>query len=83
MKSRLSKTEAKEKIDSFFKRDKFTSEEMRKIKRLAMKYKIKLGNYRKLFCKKCLSKLNGKVKINRGYKTVEWAYCNYKNKFRI
>ena len=49
MKRVLSRLEAKAKIDSFFQKKEFGSEELRKIKRLAMKHRIKLGGYRKSF----------------------------------
>jgi len=55
MKVNLSRTQAKEKIDSFFEKENFTAEEVKKIKRLAMKFKIRLGDNKKLFCKNCLS----------------------------
>jgi len=83
MKTSLNKTEAKEKIDNFFKKQSFNKEEMRKIKRLAMKFKIRLKDKRKLFCKHCLSQLKGKTRIKNGYKTVECLHCNYKNKFKL
>ena len=49
MKTPLNKKQAIEKIDSFFKNSNFSPEELKKIKRLAMKYKIKLKEKRKLF----------------------------------
>ena len=52
MKKMLSKLDAQEKVDEFFQRSSFRAEEARKIKRLAMKYNIKLGRHRKRFCKK-------------------------------
>ncbi len=79
----ISKSEANEKINSFFKKESFSKDEMRKIKRLAMKYKIKLGFYRKKFCKSCLSQLKGKTRISKTHKTVVCKNCNYKNKFKI
>ena len=83
MKTKLSKTEAKEKIDKFFRKSKFTPEEVKKIKRLAMKFNIKLTEQRKSFCKKCLSKLKGKLSITKTHKTVECASCGYKNKIKL
>jgi len=83
MKTKLSKTEAKEKITSFFKKSNFTPEEVKKIKRLAMKFNIKLKEHRKKFCKKCLSKLKGKTRITKLYKIVECFTCGYRNKFKI
>jgi RNase P subunit RPR2 len=59
MKKTMSKTEAKRKIEDFFKQDIFSGEEMRKVKRLAMKFRIRLGDKRKLFCKKCYEPLKG------------------------
>lgn len=83
MKKELSKTETKEKIESFMKKDSFTSEEMKKIKRLAMSHRLSLKNYKKFFCKKCLSKLHGKTRISKTHKTIECQECNYKNKIYL
>ena len=83
MKTNLTKKEAQEKIDNFFKKDDFTAEEVKKIKRLAMKFNIKLGLYKKTFCKKCLLKLKGKLSINKMFKTIECKNCRYKNRFKI
>jgi len=87
MKININKTEAKAKIDSFFQKESFNSEELRKIRRLAMKYKIKLQSYRKLYCPKCLSKLKGKLSISKNkkgvYKTIICNNCKTKNTFRL
>ena len=83
MKNDISRTEAKKLIEMFFSRNNFTSEEVRKIKKLGMKFNIKLSEYRKKFCKKCLAKLNGKIRIGRIYKNVECEKCGYKNKFKM
>ena len=83
MKTALSKTQAREKIDSFFKKENFSQEEAKKIKRLAMKFNLKLGAYRKLFCKECLSKLKGKIRVTKTHKIVECASCSYKNKITL
>lgn len=87
MKLSINKTEAKQKIDEFFGQSSFTPEQLKKIRRIAMKFKIKLGAYRKQFCKKCLSQLKGKIRISKEkkgmYKTVECEKCGYKNKVRI
>ncbi len=83
MKIKLSKTEAKERIDSFFKKSKFSSEDVKKMKRLGMKYNIKLGIYRKKFCKKCLSKLKGKTRITKSHKSIECEICGNLNRFKL
>lgn len=79
----MSLSQAKEIIDSFFKKESFSQEELKKIKRLAMKHQIKLGVYRKNFCKKCLSKIKGKITINKDFKTIECASCGYKNRYKL
>lgn len=83
MKQKISKKEAKEKIDEFFKRNDFSPDDVRKIKRIAMKHNIKLGEYRKRFCKKCLSKLEGRTRITKNYKSVECEVCRHLNKFKL
>ncbi len=83
MKTKLTRTEAKEKIEEFFKRREFDAKEVKKIKRLAMKFNIKLKDYRKAFCKKCLAKLKGKTRVGRVYKMVECGGCGYTNRFKL
>jgi len=80
---KLSRIGAKEKIDEFFKRKDFTAEEVRKIKRIAMKFRIRLGDYKKKFCKTCLSKLEGKIRVSKFYKTVECRGCGCQNRFSV
>lgn len=79
----LSRTKAKERIDEFFQCSSFSADEVKKIKRLVMKYNIKLGSYRRLFCKKCLSELRGKIRIKKTHKMVICEKCKYGNKFRL
>lgn len=83
MKTSLSKTQAREKIEEFFKQEEFEPKEVKKIKRLAMKFRISLKDKRKEFCKKCYSKLKGKIRVNKIHKSVECKSCNYLNKFLI
>jgi RNase P subunit RPR2 len=86
MKTDMSKKEVQEKITHFFQK-RFSSEDLKKIKRLAMKYKIKLSNYRKLYCQSCLSQLKGNISISKNkkgiYKTVICENCQYRNKFKL
>ncbi|MBU0907333.1 MAG: hypothetical protein KKD18_00905 [Nanoarchaeota archaeon] len=83
MKTSLSMSEVKERIGAFFGRKEFTAEEVRRVKRLAMKFKIRLGNYRRLFCKRCFAKLKGKTRVSKKYKSVVCGTCGYKNRFAI
>lgn len=79
----MSKTEAVEKIKEFFSRNEFNSEECRNIKRLAMKFRIRLKEQRKSFCKKCFSQLRGKIRIGNDHKSVECANCGFVNRWKI
>jgi len=83
MKTSMNKTQVKEAIDKFFQSNEFTPEQLKKIKRISMKFNIKLGDYRKSFCKKCLNPLAGKLSISKTHKTIECKHCSYKNKVRI
>ncbi len=83
MKTLVSKKEAKQKIDEFFSRDDFNAKDVKKIKRLAMKFKIKLGVQRKKFCKKCFCYLRGKIRVNKNYRIIECSNCGFKNKAKL
>lgn len=85
MKKKLSRKEAQEKIDGFFRQsEELDPKDVRKIKRLAMAYNIKLGDYRKRFCKKCLSDLRkGKIRVTKNFRSVECAVCGARNRFKI
>ncbi len=83
MKLKKSKKDVETEIEDFFKKENLDSKYVRKIKRLAMKYHIRLKKYRKRFCKKCLKDLKtGKVRITKYYKTVD-CVCGVKNKWKI
>ena len=83
MNTKLSRTEVQNKINSFFEKSDFKPEQLKKIKRLAMKFNIKLGDKRKFFCKSCLHPLAGKISVSKTHKTIECKFCGYKNKIRI
>ena len=84
MKKTLSKKEAKRKIHDFFNRKKLAREHVKKMKRLAMKHKIRLREYKKRFCKKCFFDLeNGKVRMTKHYKSIECLKCKFKNRWKI
>jgi RNase P subunit RPR2 len=86
MKNKISKTEAKEKIEEFFRdiRNK-SPKEIKKIKRLAMKFKIPLKEKRKLFCGGCFESYSGneKVRIKNGIKTIECKNCGKVSRWKI
>ncbi|MEK6825639.1 MAG: hypothetical protein AABY00_02525 [Nanoarchaeota archaeon] len=80
MRKNSSKIEAQKKIDVFFKKNSWTPGDLKKIKRLAMKYRIKLKDYKRLFCKKCLLPLRGKIRITKKYKNIACANCDSINR---
>ncbi|MDP4039110.1 MAG: hypothetical protein Q8P57_00820 [Candidatus Pacearchaeota archaeon] len=84
MKYKLTRKEADEKIDKFFRQDKLDVKEVKKIKKLAMKYHIRLKEHKRRFCKKCFSDLKGgRVRIKRGCKILICRVCDYENKWVI
>ena len=79
-----SKSEASEKIKLYFANENLDSEKTRKIKRLAMRFNLKLGKYRARFCKKCYADLkDGKVRVTRDYKIIDCAKCKFRNKIKL
>lgn len=80
---KMSKSEAQEKIKSFFEKESFSSEEMKKIRRLAMKHKIRLKDHKKMFCNHCLSPLKGKIRVTATHKTIVCEFCKKPNRFKI
>jgi len=71
---KLTKSEAEEEIKKAFSK-KLSPKEIKKIKRLAMKYNIKLGQLRKRFCKKCYSTELRVKNVKKGMKIVECKNC--------
>jgi RNase P subunit RPR2 len=71
------RTEAKKKIDDFFKEiNSKSSKQVRKIKRTAMRHRISLKENKKLFCKKCLKPYHlPKIRIKNKMKVVECESC--------
>jgi RNase P subunit RPR2 len=70
----MNKKEAESEIDEFFK-SRQAKEKVRKIKKLAASFQIKLKDKRKKFCKKCNS-MNLKTKsIKRKIKAVICEDC--------
>lgn len=81
-----SKKQALKEIDEFFKNIRWKSpEEIKKIKKLAMSFNLKLGERKRLFCKKCLVPYSGneKVRIKKGIKTIVCENCSYVARFRL
>ncbi len=83
MKYELGKKQVQVKIGEFFLQDDFSSGDLKKIKKLAMKYKVRLGTYRKLYCRTCLNKLSGKTRISKTHKIIICCKCNSINRIKM
>lgn len=86
MKKDISKTGAKEKIENFFEDIKNKSpKEIKKIKRVAMKFKIPLKEKKKLFCGNCLNPYSGneKVRLRNETKSVTCKNCGKISRWKI
>lgn len=85
MKKKIPKTEARKQIDEFFEhvREK-TPKEIKKAKRLAMSYNIKLGEKRKLFCKKCFSPfIDPSIRIKNNKLMITCEKCEYVTRLKF
>ncbi len=82
---KLSKSEAKKEIKEFFADiENKSPKEIKKIKKLAMKYNITLGNLRKNFCKKCFSPYrNPKIRIKNKIKRVVCENCGHVSRWKV
>ena len=83
---KLSKTESEKKIKDFFENiENKSPKEINKIKKLAMNQKISLKEFRKLFCKYCLSLFSGKEKtrIKNKVKSIECNNCRKISRWKI
>ena len=76
------KQEVEKQIKEFFK-TKHKPAEVKKIKRIAMRNLIKLGENRKKFCKKCYSMDLRDKSIKNKLKTVECRDCKYISRYKI
>ena len=80
----LTRKEAQERINDFFKHiDEKSSDEIRKIKKLAMKFNIRLGNLRKKFCRKCYSSKLRFKGIKNKVKTSECEECRNLMRWKV
>lgn len=85
MKTKLSKSAAKDKIDEFFNNiNGKTPKEVKKIKNLAMSFNIPLKERRKTFCKKCLNPyVNPKIRIKNKIKSTKCEKCGHISRWKI
>ncbi len=85
MSKKLSKTETKKQVQDFFSDIRSKSpEQVKKIKKLAMGHNISLREFKKKFCKKCLTPyMNPKIRIRNKVKSVTCKNCSYVARWKI
>jgi len=85
MQKKLSKQETQKQIQRFFSDiENKTPYEVKKIKKLAMRHNLKLGDLRKKFCKKCFAPYrNPRIRIKKGIKSIQCKNCGYVVRWRI
>lgn len=85
MKTKLSKSQVKEKLEDFFSQiSEKTPRQVKQMKRLAMSKNIPLREKRKLFCKKCLMPYkNPKIRIKKDRKLIECENCGYVARWKM
>ena len=85
MKSDLTKSEIEKYVQEVFSK-KSSPNEIKRAKKLAMNKKIRLGEYRKRFCKKCYSQYNSsnsEVRIKNGLKVIRCKECKTISRYKI
>ena len=85
MVKKISKIQAKEEIDLFFSDMKSkNSKNVRKMKKLAMNHNIKLGDRKKLFCKKCFTPHNNSsINLKKSFMNIICGKCAHKNRWKL
>lgn len=82
---KLSKQETMQKIKEIFSENS-PPEKIKKAKKIAMSKNIKLGDSRKLFCKKCYSLFdskNSEIRIKNGFKIIKCKKCSYISRWKL
>ena len=82
---KISKIDAEKQIEEFFFYiENKNPKEIKKIKKLAMSHNIKLGDKRKLFCKKCFMPYkNPSIRIKNDVLSISCENCNYVSRWRV
>jgi len=84
MKPLLTKQEINEYIKNIFSKES-SIKEIKKAKKLAMSKNIKLGEFKKKFCKKCYSMFNSnnsEIRIKNGFKITK-CKCGYISRYKL
>ena len=81
---KLSKSETEAKIKDLS--ENLSSDNIKKIKKLAMSKNIKLGKLKQKFCKKCYSLFNSQnsqIRIKNKFKIIKCKKCNEISRYRL
>ena len=80
----INKKEAQRIIEDHFSKDNLDPNSTKKIKTLAMAHRIRIGEHRKRFCKKCYYDLkDGKVRVSKEHKQITCGKCNSVNRWEL
>jgi predicted Zn finger-like uncharacterized protein len=85
VKSKKSRQEIEEEIKHLLLNNPLPNK-IKKLKKLAMSKNVKLGKFKRLFCKKCYSLFNSKnseIRIRDNFKMVKCKNCNKIHRWRI
>ena len=82
---KLSKSEAQKQIEEFFNDiQNKNPKEVKKIKKIAMRHNIKLGEKRKLFCKKCFFPYKDvSIRIKKDVLSMNCGNCGYTARWKV
>ncbi len=82
---KLSKQEIQGKINESFSKTP-SPQEIKKLKKLAMSKNLKLGDYKKKFCKNCCSLFNlnnTEIRIKKGFKVIRCKNCRHISRHKL
>lgn len=81
----ISKKSALKQIENFFENiSNKNPRDIKKVRKLAMSFNIKLGEKKKLFCKKCLKPYeNPKIRIKNKLKILTCENCGYVSRWKV
>jgi RNase P subunit RPR2 len=85
MKSKLSRKETQSKILAIFSNSP-PPKDIKKAKNLALSKNIKLTNYKKKFCKRCLTYFNStnhQVRIKKPHKIIKCKSCGNISRYKL
>ena len=85
MKSKLSREETKKQISSIFSKNP-SPKDIKKAKTLASSKNTKLTNYKKKFCKECLTyfnSTNSQIRIKKPLKIIKCRSCGNISRYKL